>query len=94
MSKESLKITVEGECGTGKSTMMYLIQRMLQLHGFKVDVMDGEMESYLNNPLTLRQWNAKMQWNLSHGAIQGIMSKYNDFDYGPIQISEKYSEID
>ena len=32
-----------------------------------------------------------MQTGLINGSIQGIKSKYRDFDYGPIQISEKYT---
>jgi nucleoside-triphosphatase THEP1 len=89
MSKDSVKITVEGTSGTGKSTMMYLIQRMLQLHGFHVDVMDDEMRM----GLTQVQWNSKMQKGLLDGSIHGIQSKYYEFDYGPIQINEKYSEV-
>lgn len=84
---DSIKITVEGGTGTGKSTMMYLIQRMLQLHGFDVDVMDEEMTMGMTQP----RWNNKMQTGLINGSIQGIKSKYRDFDYGPIQISEKYT---
>ncbi len=76
-------ITVTGEVGTGKSTISYLLAKLLKNHGVRVKIMDLD-NYYKISPLERKEWRKK--YGISNVGKEEydwdkIYSNINDFKH-------------